>query len=111
MIAGNDNDIHMGFSELSNKSGTKSKCSPYSGPIDNEVLAFNEARPPKLIEHRDKNRILSTWTVGQAADAIGPPRFLRHRRERPCDSRACKRDELAPPHRFPRAETLFCLVG
>jgi hypothetical protein len=29
----------------------------------------------------------------------------------PCDARAHKRDELAPAHRFPRAETLFCLVG
>jgi hypothetical protein len=28
-------------------------------------------------------------------------RLLRHRSERPCDSRAHKRDELAPPHRFP----------
>jgi hypothetical protein len=31
--------------------------------------------------------------------------------ERPCDTRAYKRDKLAPPHHFPRAETLFCLVG
>ena len=27
------------------------------------------------------------------------------RGERPCNSRAHNRDELAPPHRFPRAET------
>jgi hypothetical protein len=26
-------------------------------------------------------------------------------------SRAHKRDKLAPPHRFPRAKTLLCLVG
>jgi hypothetical protein len=33
--------------------------------------------------------------------------LLRHHSERPCDTRAHKRDELAPPHRFPRAKTRY----
>ena len=37
------------------------------------------------------------------------PRLLRHRSERPCYTRAHKRDELAQPHRFPRAETYSAL--
>src|SRR5476651_1509420 len=31
---------------------------------------------------------------------IDPPRLLRCRSERPCDTRAKKRDELPPPHRL-----------
>src|SRR5262249_21757034 len=31
-------------------------------------------------------------------EPIGPPRLLSHCTERPCDARAHKRDELAPPH-------------
>jgi hypothetical protein len=41
---------------------------------------------------------------GLAAD---PGPLLRQRSERPCDTRAKKRDELAPPHRFPSAE-MYC---
>jgi hypothetical protein len=66
--------------------------------------------PPKFIEHRDKKWRIA-WTGGHAAEPIGPPRLLRHGSERPCDTRAHKRDEFAPPHRSPRAETLLCLAG
>jgi hypothetical protein len=39
------------------------------------------------------------WTGGHGAEAIGPPRLLRARRERPRDRRTAeKRDELAPSH-------------
>jgi hypothetical protein len=44
------------------------------------------------------------WTGRNGAEAVGTPRLLRRRSERPCNTRAHKRDELAPPHRFPRAE-------
>ena len=87
-------------------SGIRSMCSRIYPPIDCEILALNEAQSPKFIEHRDK-RWRNAWNGGQAPNAIGPPRLLRHRSERPCDTRAHKRDKLAPPHRFPRAETLF----
>ena len=69
-------------------------------PIDCEILALNEAQSPKLTEHRD-SRWRNAWNGGQAPNAIGPPRFLRQRSERPCDTRAHKRDKLAPPHRHP----------
>jgi hypothetical protein len=48
-----------------------------------------------------------TVPAGQKSPA---PRLLRRRSQRPCDTRAQKRDELAPPHRLPRAETLSCLL-
>jgi hypothetical protein len=35
----------------------------------------------------------------QKTQAVCPPRLLRHRSERPCDTRAGKRNELAPPRR------------
>jgi hypothetical protein len=79
---------------------------PERAIFDREVLAFNEPPATQLVEKGFIPR-----TRSQATKAIGPPRLLRQRSERPCDTRAHERDKLAPPHRFPRAETLFCLVG
>jgi hypothetical protein len=70
-------------------------------PIDREVLALDEAKPPKSIERREPmGRI--PWTDGHAAEAISPARFLRPRCERPRSRRTTdKRDEIAPPHGLP----------
>src|SRR4029077_19470447 len=44
----------------------------------------------------------------EVTQTTGPPRLLlRQRSERPCDTRAKKRDEFAPPHHFPSAEMLL----
>jgi hypothetical protein len=63
-------------------------------------LTHYEALSLKLIEHCDENRRIA-WTGGKAAKAISPSRLLSHRGARPCDTRARKCDELAPPHLNP----------
>src|SRR5262245_31944748 len=107
-ISGGINDIDLGFDQLRHKFWNQTSARSISEPFDREVLTHYEALPLKFIEHRDKK-----WRIvrkrGHAAETIGSPRLLRHRDERPCSTRAHKRDELAPPHRFPRAETLLCL--
>src|SRR5258708_5143919 len=43
------------------------------------------------------------WTGVQGTEAIGPPRLLRARRERPHRCRAGEKgDEIAPPHLRPQ---------
>ena len=56
---------------------------------------------PQFIEQSARILGALRGTARQATQAIGPPRLLRHRSERPCDTRAHKRDKLAPPHTFP----------
>jgi class 3 adenylate cyclase/predicted ATPase len=73
---------------------------------DREVLTFNKALPPHSFKECSR-RIVATWSGKQDAEAIGPSRLLRLRSERRYDNRAEKRDELAPPHRFPRVEDVI----
>ena len=70
--------------------------------FDREILAFNEAMTAQFLEERHGHIARCTRCTKQATQTICPPRLLRHRRERPCDTRAHEREELAPPHRFPR---------
>jgi hypothetical protein len=74
--------------------------------IDREVLAFDEASPPKFIK-RYKPKRLAEWTGRQDANAIGSPSLLRPCCERPRSCRAAKkRNKFPPPHaRRPRVET------
>ena len=58
---------------------------------------------------RDEARRQAAGAVAQ--DLSDSPRFLRRRSKRPCDTRTHERDELTPPHHFPRAETLLRLAG
>ena len=98
------NDIDLGFDKVRRKFRNQVNMQCILPPMDGQILALDEAKSPKLIEHRGRSWRIA-WTDGQAADAIGPPRVLRHRSERQCNTRAHKRDKLAPPHRFPRAKT------
>jgi hypothetical protein len=52
----------------------------------------------EAVEAAAGNEALPAITMFCTPDAIGPPRLLRHRSERPCDSSAHKGDKLAPPH-------------
>jgi hypothetical protein len=99
-ISDSINDIDLGFDQLRRKFRNQINVQCMLPPNDCEILALNEAKSPKFIEHRDTSWRIE-WTAGQTPNAIGPPRLLRLRSERPCDARAYKRDELAPPHRFP----------
>jgi hypothetical protein len=79
--------------------------------FDREVLAANEAPASHLVRQSNIYGRAFAREWGYDTITIGPPRLLRHRSERPCNTRAHKRDKLAPPHRFPRAETLLCFAG
>ena len=87
MIPGDINDVDMSFDQLRHQFWNQISARSITAPLDREVLAVDEAKPPKFIDHRDKKRRIA-WTAGYAAKAIGPPRLLRHRSERPCDCRA-----------------------
>jgi hypothetical protein len=70
-------------------------------PIDREILALDEAKLPKSIEHRDKRRRIAR-AGRQGADAIGSPCLLGYRCERPRHRRTTdQRDEIAPSHGLP----------
>jgi Protein of unknown function (DUF1254) len=102
------NDIDLGFDKVRRKFRNQVNVQCILPPIDREILALDEAKSPQFIEHRDNSRSIA-WTTGQAANAIGPPRLLRRRSERPCDTRGQECDKLAPPHSasLPHAETSF----
>jgi hypothetical protein len=73
-------------------------------------LTFDETAASKFVkESHVYSRIARTRQ--QTTQTIGPPRFLRQRRERPCDTRARQKpDKLAPPHRrfpVPRSDRGF----
>ena len=99
-ITADINVIDMGFDQACHKFGNQINAPSIVAPFDREVLALDEAKPPKFIERREPiGRI--AWTDGHAAEAISPARFLRQRSERPCDTRANERDKLAPSHVAP----------
>ena len=100
-IPADKNDIDMGLDQVRHKFGNQINALSVVAPIDREVLALDEARPPKFIErHEPIGRI--AWTVGHAAEAISPARFLRPHSERPRSRHtADKRDEIAPLAGFP----------
>ena len=77
---------------------------PRCAKFDREILAFNETAASQFVQKLHVYRRIARNQY-QKAQTIGPPRLLRQRSERPCDTCAQKRDKLAPPHRFPRAET------
>ena len=75
--------------------------------INPEILSGDEALPFQFSEHGDVMR-RAARTEKQAAEPIGPSRLLRRSSERPCDTRAHKRDEFAPPNVVsPYADTLL----
>jgi hypothetical protein len=100
----------MGFDQARHKFGNQINALSVVAPIDREVLALDETNPPKFVEHREPIGRTS-WTDGHAAKAISSPRLLRPRSERPCNTRAHKRDELAPPHRLAVLKLLSCVLG
>jgi hypothetical protein len=70
-------------------------------PVDREILALDEAKLPKSIEHRDKRRRIALAS-GQGPDAIGSPHLLGYRSERPHHRRTTdQRDEIAAPRGLP----------
>ena len=65
----------MGLDQVRHKFGNQMNALSVVAPIDREVLALDEAKPPKFIEsHEPIGRI--AWTDGHAAEAISPARFL-----------------------------------
>jgi hypothetical protein len=75
--------------------------------FNREILTINETPASQFVEKNYVYRVIARRRQ-QATETINPPRLLRQRGERPCDARAQKRDELAPPHivSSPPAETL-----
>ena len=66
--------------------------------VDPEILPGDKALPPQLVEHGNMIR-RTARTEMQAAEAIGPARLLRVRRERPGSRCAAEKPEkLAPFH-------------
>src|SRR5262245_59745663 len=59
--------------------GTHSRC----GPVDYEILAFDEDEPPQFIEQREIMRCIARARK-QAAEAINASGLLSARREWPC---------------------------
>jgi hypothetical protein len=97
------NDIDPRFDQFRRKFRNQFNTLSVLMPIDREVLALDEAGPPKFFEHRDVLRC-STWTGEQAAKAIRPSGLLRTCGERPRGRRVAEhRDELAPFHAETRA--------
>ena len=95
----------LGLTRSATNSGIRSVRGAYWSPIDGEVLAFEEANPPKFIEHCD------TKAAGRAdrrtrrqGDRFA--QFLRPCCERPRSSRAAEKcNKFPPPHaRRPRVE-------
>src|ERR1700720_710316 len=88
----------MGFDKLRCKFRNQIRAWSKFAPIDREVLALDEAKSPKFIEHREPIRRIA-WISGQAAEVICSACLLRSRPKRPRDRRAAKKgDEFAPPH-------------
>jgi hypothetical protein len=68
-------------------------------------LAFNEAALAQFAQKTHYKMVIAR-KGHHHTEAIGPPRLLRLRCERPRQGRATNQcDELAPLHGFPRAET------
>jgi len=63
--------------------------------INREVLAFNETSAPESVEKKYVKGIIARKR-SQETQAIGPPRFLGQRCERPRHRTADKRHEIAP---------------
>ena len=53
-ISGCINDIDLGFDQLRHKFRNQINAQCICAPIDCEILALDEAKPPKFIEHRDE---------------------------------------------------------
>jgi hypothetical protein len=77
---------------------------PKRAKFDREVLPFSEPAATQSVEKRYVYRRIAR-NRRQDAKAIGPPWLLSHRSERPYDTRAHKRDKLAPPHSAPPSTT------
>jgi hypothetical protein len=96
-IAAAIDDVDLGFDEFGGMLGKLVEVQAIATLIDPQILPGDEALPFQLVEHGDVMR-RAARTEMQAAEPISPPRLLRHRTERPCDTRARKGDELSPPH-------------
>ena len=72
---------------------------PKTRIVDHKILAIDETVRLHRVEKRGIVRRIP-WTQMQVTQTIGPSRLLRCRSERPCDTRAHKRDKLAPRDRF-----------
>ena len=82
--------LHSNFRELA---GAQS----VSARIDRQVLAFDEALPPKLLEQSNTRRL--TRIVVQPAETIGSSRLLPVQLQRPGQSRPAEQcDQLASVH-------------
>src|SRR5262249_44110660 len=105
-ISAGRNDIDPRFDQFHRKFRNQFNALSILTPIDREVLALDEAGPPKLCEHRDVLRCF-TWTGEQAAKVIRPARLLRRSSERPSRRAPEQRDELAPLHSITSSAALF----
>jgi ABC transporter substrate binding protein len=87
------NDIDLGFDEVRRILPSEFTVTSKLATFSREVSSLNEAKTFHLVIKSGAWRSLPAIR-GKDAKAIGPPRFLRERCERPCDNRAHKRDEL-----------------
>src|SRR5262249_13980178 len=97
-----ENDLDLLLHELGRNLGDALRTSVRPVILDCDCATVN---PPEFTQSLSKSS--NRWRIDQGAihykrDGRPLAHLLRSRRERPCDTRAHKRDELAPPHRFPR---------
>src|SRR5262245_30284150 len=78
---------------------------------DCKVSTLDESRKAQLIEKRRDHRGVAILS-GHDAETIGAPRFLRVRRERPCDCRAAeRRDKLTADYHVLRNDVALDLCA
>jgi hypothetical protein len=95
--------LHSNFRELA---GAQS----VSARNDRQVLAFDEALPPQLLEQSNTRRL--TRIVVQPAETIGPSRLLPLQLQRPCQSRSAEQcDQLASVHHSMTSSAVASSVG
>jgi hypothetical protein len=81
---------------------------PKIAEVNREIFAVNKSLPPDFIQKGGHHPVIVSRSRIQETKTVSPPRLLRQRSERPSDTRARKRDELAPPHVVsPHADTLL----
>ncbi len=90
-IPANQNDIDPCFDELRRNFGKLFDAQSKSTRVDRQVLALDEAQPPKLVKKRNKKRRIA-WTGEQAAEMINSSRLLKA-------GAACGTSNAAPPSR------------
>src|SRR5262249_9006675 len=96
-VSARQDDIDLSFHQLGRMFLELLDPQSITAPIDDEILAPDEAEPPQFAKERDmKGRI--AWTGEHATETINPSGLLGPRRERPRRGPTDERDELVPFH-------------